>query len=63
MEFTTINGRYNVEVHGNGWGYLIHCNTTGDQVWVQDDDACIVQRDTNNFENEDWIDYYFEALV
>jgi hypothetical protein len=60
--FTTQSGRYHVEVHGNGWGYAVTDQTTGDNLWFQDDDAVQLQADTNDFEFEDSINNYFECL-
>lgn len=59
MIYNTISGAYRVEVHGNGWAYTITCNTTGESVWVQDEDAEQMRRDTNDFEDEISIEQYF----
>lgn len=63
MNFITADGKYSVISHGNGWAYEVICQTTMDSFWVQDDDACQLQADTNNFENTDAIANYMEALV
>lgn len=62
MQFTTKTGRYHVVSHGNGWAYEVTDQTTGDNLWFQDDDATQLQSDTSDFENEDAISLYFECL-
>jgi len=58
-QFNTDN--YTVVSHGNGWAYEItDCN--GDTLWLQDDDAAQLQRESNDFENEIVINQYFENL-
>lgn len=60
--FTTINNRYHVTVHGNGWAYEVVDQETGDNLWFQDGDAEQLQANTNNFEHEDSIAQYFDCL-
>ena len=62
MQFTTPTGKYHIASHGNGWAYGVTCQVTGDSLWFQDDDACQLQADTNDFENEAAITQYFECL-
>jgi len=61
-DFNTDCGKYTIVSHGNGWAYTITCNTTGDDLWFQDDAAHQLQTDTNNFEDTVTIDQYFEFL-
>jgi len=61
-EFDTDDGKYTIQSYGNGWGYKVTCNTTGDDLWFQDHDADQLQADTNNFEDTVIIDQYFENL-
>jgi hypothetical protein len=60
MQYTTPTGKFHVSSYGNGWAYEIVCQTTGDSLWFQDDDASFVQAATNDFENESEIALYFE---
>jgi len=60
--FTTINNRYHVTVHGNGWAYEVLDQESGDSLWFQDSDAEQIQAETDNFENESAIAQYFECL-
>lgn len=62
MEFPTPNGHYHITSHGNGWAYEVHCNSTGDTLWFQDDNAYEIEYRTSNFKNEDAIRTYFELL-
>ena len=61
-EFNTHNGKYTIVSHGNGWGYEVYCNITGDNLWFQDDDAHQLQTETNNFEDTNVLSQYFENL-
>lgn len=47
--FTTDDGEYNVESHGNGWAYTVTHNPSGDTLWFQDSDADQLRRDTGDF--------------
>jgi len=60
MRFTT--DRYYVTSHGNGWAYEVTDQNTGASLWFQDDDAVQLQKDSNDFENEDAIAQYFDNL-
>ncbi len=60
--FDTDNGKYTIYSYGNGWGYEVHCNITGDNLWFQDDEAAQLQTDTNNFEDTTILSQYFENL-
>ena len=62
-EFMTADGKYLVISHGNGWAYEVVCQATMDSLWVQDHDACQLQKDTDSFENTDVIGQMMEALV
>lgn len=59
LQFTTPTGRFHISSYGNGWAYEIVCQTTGDSVWFQDDDADFVQQSTGDFHNENEIANYF----
>ena len=61
-EFDTDNGKYTIVSYGNGWGYEVFCNITGDNLWFQDHDADQLQTDTNNFEDTTILSQYFENL-
>ncbi len=61
-EFDTDCGKYTIKSHGNGWGYEVFCNITGDNLWFQDHDADQLQTDTNNFEDTTILSQYFENL-
>lgn len=63
LQYTTPNERYHVSSYGNGWAYEIVCQTTGASLWFQDHDADQVQKETNDFKNEDTISNYFELLT
>lgn len=60
--FVTADGRYYVESYGNGWAYQITSQTTGASLWVQDDDACVVQIDTDDFTNTAALDAYTDLF-
>ncbi len=62
MQFITQTGAYHVTSHGNGWAYEVTCQTTGDSLWFQDDNAYEIEYRTRNFRNEDALRDYFEAL-
>lgn len=62
-EFTTPTGQFIVASHGNGWAYEVTCQTTGESIWLQDDDAQRLRTDTDNFNNEAAINTYFECLL
>lgn len=62
MQFTTPSGRFHVTSHGNGWAYEVTDQATGDSLWFQDDDAALLQRDSEDFTNEIALSMYFEIL-
>lgn len=62
IQFTTPTGKYHITSHGNGWAYEVHCQTTGDNLWFQDESAIQFQSDTDDLTNEDAIRTYFECL-
>jgi hypothetical protein len=62
MSFTTFSKRYFITSHGNGWAYEIEDQKTGETLWFQDDDACLIQKETNDFEHESVIGMYFECI-
>jgi hypothetical protein len=61
-KFTTADGKYSIVSHGNGWAYEVVCQATGGSFWVQDDDACQLQKDTDNFENTNAIGQMMEQI-
>lgn len=63
IAFTTPNGAYHIESHGNGWAYSVTCQSTGDSLWFQDQDAIQLQNDCEDFTNEDAIRQYFDCLM
>jgi hypothetical protein len=62
MSFITPSRKYHVESHGNGWAYEVTHRESGESFWVQDHDAEQLQRDTDDFTQEDILSEYFEAL-
>ncbi len=60
-EFDTADGKFTIKSYGNGWAYEVTCNTTGDSVWVQDDDAHQLKTQTNDFEDTCVLAYYLEG--
>ena len=60
--FVTNDGRYHVEVHGNGWAYADTDQSTGESLWVQDQDADQLQQDTADFADTQKLDAYFECM-
>lgn len=62
-QFVTEDGKYHITEHGNGWAYEITDQNTGDNLWFQDDDACQIQTESQDFENTDAIRQYFECLT
>lgn len=62
MRFITANGRFHVTSHGNGWAYEVTDQSTGASLWFQDQDAEQLQAESDDFENEDAIDQFFEHL-
>jgi len=62
IQFSTINDKYLITSHGNGWAYEITHQDSGDSLWFQDSDAEQVQQESKDFELESVIDSYFEAL-
>lgn len=60
--FTTEDNRYHIEVLGNGWAYSVTCQRTGNNFFVQDQDAEQLQRDTDDFQCVGAIEYYMEAI-
>lgn len=60
-EFVTIDKRYIVQSHGNGWAYRVTENCRGGRsFFVQDSDALSLQQATENFEFTDVIDDYMD---
>lgn len=62
MSYTTQNCKYHVQVHGNGWAYTVTDQKTGENFFVQDEDAEVLQEKSNDFENEDVLAQYMEAI-
>ena len=61
-EFLSITERYTITSHGNGWGYEVEDNVTNETLWFQDYDAEQLQKDTNNFEDDNVLRQHFECL-
>jgi hypothetical protein len=61
-EFLSITERYTITLHGNGWGYEVEDNITNETLWFQDYDAEQLQKDTNNFEDDNVLRQHFECL-
>jgi hypothetical protein len=62
MQFTTPTGKYHITSHGNGWAYEVHCQTTGDNLWFQDQDADFLRDNTEDLTDEEAIGMMFEML-
>jgi hypothetical protein len=62
VQFTTHDNLYHITSHGNGWAYEVTCNSTKANLWFQDQDACQLQNDTQDFTNTDVLRSYFECL-
>ena len=62
MQFVTPNGLFHVTSHGNGWAYEVTQQSTGASLWFQDDDATMLQNETEDFTNESALNVYFETL-
>ena len=61
-EFVTIDQRYIVQSHGNGWAYRITENHRGGKsFFVQDSDAIALQEATSNFEHTYALDEYMDV--
>ena len=61
-EFITIDQRFIVQSHGNGWAYRITENHRGGKsFFVQDDDATALQEATANFEHTYALDEYMDV--
>ena len=63
LEFNTHDDRFHVKSHGNGWAYEVTCNTTGDNLWFQDQDADFLRDNTANFDDTDALALMFEMLA
>jgi hypothetical protein len=60
-EFVTIDKRYLVQSHGNGWAYRVTENCRGGRsFFVQDSDALALHEATENFEFTDVMDDYMD---
>jgi len=60
-EFVTIDKRYLVQSHGNGWAYRVTENHRGGRsFFVQDSDALSLQEATENFEYTDVLGDYMD---
>jgi hypothetical protein len=60
-EFVTIDQRYIVQSHGNGWAYRVTENHQGGRsFFVQDSDALALQEATENFEYTDVLGDYMD---
>jgi hypothetical protein len=60
-EFVTIDRKYLVQSHGNGWAYRVTENHRGGRsFFVQDSDATALQEATENFEFTDVLGDYMD---
>jgi hypothetical protein len=59
---TTPTGKYHITSHGNGWAFEVHCQTTGDSLWFQDQDADFLRDNTDDLTDEEAIGMIFEML-
>ena len=62
MKATTPTARFHVQEHGNGWAYTITDQETGDNFFVQDEAADTLEKDSEDFCNEDVLATYMDAL-
>jgi hypothetical protein len=62
MNYTTQTFKYHVQEHGNGWAYTVTDQSTGENFFVQDEAADDLQAASNDFENEDVLAQYMEAM-
>lgn len=62
MQFGTPTDKYHVTSYGNGWAYEVHCNTTGESLWFQDQDADFLRDNTADLTDEDALDTMFSML-
>ena len=62
MQFTTPTGKYHVTNHGNGWAYEITCQSTGDSLWFQDQDADSLRDSTDDLRDENALAAMFELI-
>ena len=49
MTFTKESGRYLVNSHGNGWAYEITDQESSETIFLQDNEAQILQDHCSNF--------------
>ena len=59
MTFTTESGRYLVKSHGNGWAYEITDQESSETIFLQDNEAQILQDHCSNFDDEIALSDYF----
>ena len=60
-EFVTIDRKYLVQSHGNGWAYRVTENHRGGRsFFVQDSDALALHEATENFEYTDVLGDYMD---
>jgi len=52
---------YAITSYGNGAAYAIKCLNSGNEIFVQGDDALQIESDTQDFECMDVISDYFES--
>jgi hypothetical protein len=60
-EFITIDRKYIIQSHGNGWAYRVTENHRGGKsFFVQDSDALALQQATEGFEFTEVLDDYMD---
>ena len=62
MKATTPTARFHVQEHGNGWAYTVTDQETGDNFFVQDEEAAHVQHETDDFTDEEALGNFMDAL-
>jgi hypothetical protein len=61
--FSTHDDKFLITSYGNGWAYEVRCIETDCSFFVQDDDACELQRNTNDFEDTNLLFEYLSVLA
>ena len=62
MNYATQTFKYHVQEHGNGWAYTVTDQCTGENFFVQDEAAEALQAKSNDFEDEEVLAQYMEAI-
>lgn len=62
MNYATQTFKYHVQEHGGGWAYTVTDQRSGENFFVQDEAADALQVESNDFENEEVLAQYMEAM-